>query len=459
MPFRRPGSKIAVTFISFVSAVLVVLFWPFRSHFAIVPPHPSPYPTSRTFWAQYSPYYSVAEYEPVPCNCEVIQVNIIQRHGARFPTETARLDIAYALQKLQSAQKYFDDRLLFLRDYEYNLGIGDLLPLGALESSMAGALQYERYSHLVDADRLPFVRTDSIVRVVESATNWSTGLSWASNRIYQPEPPLIIAEDLNNTLANNMCPNAKTNTAEADVWLSHFATAIVERLNDAAPGALLAGADILSLMSLCSFETLATSPIRPSPFCALFDDTEFEDYEYYHDLTKYYNYGYGQELGRVQGVGYVNELLARLTGQPVRDQTQTNRTLDSSPATFPLNRTIYADFSHDNTMVMIYAALGLFAQQRPLDPHAPEPRRTWFLSRMAPFGGRMVTEKIDCRTPTRGNAGMQATEYVRILVDDKVQPLEFCGAGADGMCGLDAFVESQSYARADGDGDFEKCFN
>ena len=69
---------------------------------------------------------------------------------------------------------------------------------------------------------------------------------------------------------------------------------------------------------------------------------------------------YGNPLGRVQGVGYVNELLARLTQTPVRDHTQTNRTLDGAPATFPLNRTLYADFSHDNQMAAIYAALGLF---------------------------------------------------------------------------------------------------
>ena len=44
------------------------------------------------------------------------------------------------------------------------------------------------------------------------------------------------------------------------------------------------------------------------------------------------------------------------------------------------------------------------------------------------------------------------------LIDDALMPLEFCGAGRDGVCSLEAFVESQAYARNDGDGDFEKCF-
>lgn len=46
-------------------------------------------------------------------------------------------------------------------------------------------------------------------------------------------------------------------------------------------------------------------------------------------------------------VGYVNELLTRLTNDPKyvnNDQTQVNHTLDSSPATFPLGKSFYADF-------------------------------------------------------------------------------------------------------------------
>ena len=149
----------------------------------------------------------------------------------------------------------------------------------------------------------------------------------------------------------------------------------------------------------------------------------------------------------MQGVGYINELLARLTGTPVRDNTQTNRTLTASPVTFPLNRTMYADFSHDNQMIAIYAALGLFPQAAPPDPSSPSPRRDWLASRMVPFSAQMVTEKLVCGSG----------EYVRIFVNDARQPLKFCGATEDGLCELGAFVESQAYARNDGSGDFEQC--
>ena len=163
----------------------------------------------------------------------------------------------------------------------------------------------------------------------------------------------------------------------------------------------------------------------------------------------FYSIRYGQALGPVQGVGYINELLARLTGQPVQDETQTNRTLDSSPATFPLNRTIYADFSHDNQMVAIYSAIGLFRQKVPLPTTSDDPNRTWRVSHLVPFAQRMVTEKLKC----------DKGDFVRVFVGDALQPQDFCGADSSGMCSLDAFVESQSYARKNGEGDFQKCFN
>jgi len=137
-----------------------------------------------------------------------------------------------------------------------------------------------------------------------------------------------------------------------------------------------------------------------------------------------------------------------LTGTPVRDNTQTNRTLDASPDTFPLNRTLYADFSHDNEMIAIYAAMGLFRQPLSPDPSQPDPQRTWRVSHMVPFSARMAVEKLLCGRK----------EYVRVFVNDALQPLDFCGAVEHGLCTLEGFVESQDYARHDGYGDFEKCF-
>jgi len=269
----------------------------------------------------------------------------------------------------------------------------------------------------------------------------------ASHHVYNPSLSVIISEELNNTLDDNMCPNSGDAAAQKSEWLLVYGPPIAERLNSQAPGANLTAADVYSLLSLCPFESAFLNAL--SPFCTLFSDVEFEQFEYSGDLDKYYKTGYGQPLGPVQGVGYINELLARLTETPVRDNTQTNHTLDASPVTFPLNRTIYIDFSHDNQMIAIYAAMGLFRQRTPPNPSSPDPRRNWLASHLVPFSARMITEKLVCG---------HEEEFVRIFVNDALQPLKFCGAGSDGLCTLTAFVESQSYARNDGNGDFEKCF-
>ncbi|VDC02167.1 unnamed protein product [Peniophora sp. CBMAI 1063] len=247
---------------------------------------------------------------------------------------------------------------------------------------------FNRYSALVDENSIPFVRAAGDQRIVDSSTNWTAGFGDAS-------------------------------------------------------GANLSDSDTLNLMGMCPFDTLSTGV--DSPFCDLFTAEEYASYEYYYDIDKYYGTGPGNTLDPVQGVGYVNDLLARLTGRAVQDETQTNRTLDSDLATFPLSRTFYADFLHDNTMAPIFAAHGL-VNSTALDPFSPGANRLWVNSKLVPFSGHMTVEKLDC----------SGKESVRVLMNDAVQPLQFCGA-VDGMCEFQAFVESQLYARENGQGDFELC--
>ncbi|KAF9522116.1 histidine phosphatase superfamily [Crepidotus variabilis] len=458
-------------------------------------------------WGAYTPYFSVEPYKPPPPDCKITQVNIIQRHGARYPTSQAGPHIQAAVAKLQSVSEYKDKRLDFLKNYTYTLGVEDLVPFGALEAQLAGQITYDRYSHLgllslslsqaPSPNNLPFIRSSGDQRVVDSARNWTFGFSKASHGIYEPTVSVIIeaGEGKNNTLSGRSCPNANlpSSSSSSSTWLKLFAPPIAARLNLQAPGSGIEVGDVPVLMALCAFESVGVAGVgasvglemntkmRISPFCHLFTEDEFEQYEYLADLGKYYKTGYGNTLGRIQGVGFVNELLARLTRTPVHDHTQTNQTLDANPDTFPLDRNVYVDFSHDDQMVAVYSAIGLFRRGRGrenkgkqkgnenenqhLDPTNPDPKRTWLTSRLTPFSARMVVEKWHCEHERRcGGDGDSISskkgEYVRILVNDAIQPLEFCGGDRDPdrLCELGEFVKSQGYARRDGDGDFERCF-
>ncbi|RPD81346.1 phytase [Lentinus tigrinus ALCF2SS1-7] len=396
-------------------------------------------------WSMYSPYFAAGTYEAPPDGCLVDQVNQIQRHGARFPTSGAATRIKAALSKLQSVTDSTDSLLEFVEDYTYDLGQDNLVPFGASQSYEAGRVAFERYSWILKGQE-PFVRASSGPRVVDSASNWTAGFAAASAHRYNPAVSVILSEAGNDTLDDNMCPAAGDSDPETNAWLATFAPPMTARLNAGAVGANLTDTDTYNLLTLCPFDTVAKE--RPGDFCAVYEALDAGSaFMYSGDLDKYYGTGYGQPLGPVQGVGYINELLARLTGTAVQDQTQTNSTLDSDPATFPLNRTFYADFSHDNQMAAIFAAMGLFRQSTPLNATNPDPSRTWRNEKMLPFSGRMVVERLSCDGQT----------HVRVLVNDALMPLEFCGSG-DGLCTLDAFVGSQSYARNNGNGDWEQCF-
>jgi hypothetical protein len=68
-----------------------------------------------------------------------------------------------------------------------------------------------------------------------------------------------------------------------------FAPPITARLNSVSPGANLTDTDITSLLSLCPFGTVVSDP---EPFCGIFAPEDFQGYEYFTDLGKYYGTGY-----------------------------------------------------------------------------------------------------------------------------------------------------------------------
>ena len=93
----------------------------------------------------------------------------------------------------------------------------------------------------------------------------------------------------NNTLNNGGCPNAGNGDNQENEWLATAFPHLAKRLNKAAPGAKLKKKDILHLMALCPYDSLAH--MKLSPLCQLFVDQEFGLFEYANDLDKYYGTG------------------------------------------------------------------------------------------------------------------------------------------------------------------------
>ncbi|GAA6015338.1 hypothetical protein JCM10207_008954 [Rhodosporidiobolus poonsookiae] len=393
----------------------------------------------------YSPWAAAGTYQDAPAGCTIDMVNILQRHGQRYPTANAGKKISASVAKLQAATSLTGD-LTFVKNYKYALSADNLTPGGAAEAYQSGQEAYNRYQALYP----PFVRTDSSQRVVDSAGNWTQGY-YVRRRERNPPAALIInnAAGSNDTLDDNNCDSAPDLSDYEDTWLSIYAANATARLNADAPGANLKDSDTLNIMQLCGFDTEYFGTL--SPFCGLFTEAEWEGMEYYYDLDKWYGTGYGQPLGRIQGVGYGAELLSRLTGNRrwvQADETTVNHTLSNHPATFPLDAKLYADFSHDNQITPIIAAIGL-KNGPALPATGPPAGQSWVTSQIVPFSGRLVVERLQCSNGAN----------VRFFINDQLQIPTFC-AGADsntGLCPLSAYVASQEYTRNNGNGEYAQC--
>ncbi|KAK1817934.1 hypothetical protein LTR12_007686 [Friedmanniomyces endolithicus] len=412
------------------------------------------------YWGQYSPYFSVPSdiSDDVPNGCSITFAQILSRHGARDPTASKTAQYNATINKLQANVKNFMGPYAFLADYEYNLGADQLTVFGQQEMINSGIKYFNRYKELIGSLR-PFVRSSGQARVVESAQNWSQGFHAAkiadqragyADAAY-PYPIVVIPEtDVCNAFENGSDGNIASK-AQAQ-WAAVFIPPIRTRINAALPGANLTVMETVHMMDLCPFNTVASPNGTISGFCALFTEEEWHQYGYYQTLNKYYGFSHGNPLGPTQGVGFSNELIARLTSKSVDDESSTNHTLDGSNDTFPLGRRLYADFSHDNDMTGILSALGLY---NGTTGHLPNTTITeapqangYSAASTVPFAARAYFEKMQCRG--------QPEELVRVIVNDRVLPLTQCDGDRLGRCTLDAFVDSLGFVR--GGGDWGQCF-
>ncbi|KAL9111476.1 MAG: hypothetical protein Q9227_004154 [Pyrenula ochraceoflavens] len=406
---------------------------------------------------------------------------VLSRHGARAPTAGKAADYNATITKIQTSvpSSSFKGPYAFLPNYEYDLGADELTAFGALEMLESGERFYSLYPDLTRSNT-PFIRSAGQARVVDSATSFAQGFGSArasdpaATDHTSPSISVIIPEDdpdSPNPLAHNLCTafekDRKRNEPQS-TFASLFVPPIRSRFTSAlqypSTASPLTNSDIINLMDLCPYETVAMPPSlhQPttgasnySPFCNLFTTAEWHQYAYYQSLGKYYTYGPGAlPLGPTQGVGFANELIARLTNSPVDDHTSTDPKLDSDPATFPLGRKLYADFSHDNDMTAIFSALGLYNATPPLPTHTiqtPKVSRGYSAGWTVPFAARAYFERMTC-----SDTGGSAVQMVRSIVNDRVMNMGFCGADRHGRCRLEDFVGALGFVKMGGHWDL--CF-
>lgn len=416
---------------------------------------------SARYWANVSPQYSVPSSTyglphaspKVPSQCSLTQVHMLYRHGSRYPSagdpvEDFAARVSAAARNVTSGGFTAWGSLSFLNTWTYKLGQELLVPFGRKQNFDHGVAARMAYGHLLnnfaEQGALPVFRTDSQDRMVKTAQNFAAGFFGIPAEDQYHLSIQIEDEGFNNTLAGyTNCPNAYLDAfypgyyAQQDYYAKALAPTVA-RLNKLVDGIEFSVDDVTAMLSLCGFESVA---LGFSAFCSVFTRREFEVWQWGNDIEFYGDYFMGNPTAAAQGLGYVQELLARLTHEPLtKFNSATNATLDGNNITFPLNQSIYADATHEIGILNVLATLNLTSiQPTALNGTHPESDgHTFQTSKVVPMASFFTVQVMECSTSV-------PTKQIRFILNDAVVPQTYDGCDPkdeNGLCAVETVVKA-----------------
>jgi hypothetical protein len=141
--------------------------------------------------------------------------------------------------------------------------------------------------------------------------------------------------------------------------------------------------------------------------------------------------------------------------------SQINTTLDNNTVTFPLNQSLYFDFSHDTNIMSILTAFGFKQFKSFLPSRSNAGPHDLTVSYLEPFGARLDIEVIKTPKPLNLNrkyVSGNETAYVHFILNQRTLPLGSsfpeCGNRLDGWCELETFLDLQRASTALADYDY-----
>ncbi|KAJ7181340.1 phosphoglycerate mutase-like protein [Mycena crocata] len=427
----------------------------------------------------------------IPTGCKLEQVHLVHRHGARYPTTgAAPSDFATLLHGVADTTGVnVTGPLAFLRTWQYKLGAEILTPFGRSQLFALGVGFRVKYGELLKQfTDLPVFRTTSQGHMVDSALHFAAGFFGVQT--YQQDYHQLIeveAHGFNSTLASyHMCPNANNHIAGFGVaqglqWATVYLVKAQKRLQPYITGITLDPSILLGMQQTCAYETVA---LGYSLFCDLFTQEEWIGYSYLNDLLFWYSFGPGNPAASAQGIGYVQELVSRLTETRITDFTSTvNETIVSSNVTFPFGQPIYVEATHDatisestciyfnpvsfssfrdshdaSTVYVVLTAMNFtsLAANGPLPTDHIPPNHSYIVNNITPFASNLVGQVISCPA----SPASPSPTHIRWILNDAVVPLtgiKGCHRNSNGLCPLPTFIAGMQQRIAEVDFAFD-CF-
>ncbi|RAL63244.1 hypothetical protein DID88_004322 [Monilinia fructigena] len=241
-----------------------------------------------TLMGHLSPYlpnpsgFGVAEY-PLPPGAKIAQLQMLSRHGARYPTSGSNV-VTFG-QKIANYTGKLDATgvLSFLNDWEYELGHEILVPRGRQEYITVGSYTT---TNMPNYTILTAKLSQELRRKIE-CSKFAMIIAPMRTIIEVQEDPML--------QINGFATYLQDATARFQSMVSpEFNWTVV---------------DTYAAQTMCPYETVAYGY---SAFCNLFTYQEWADFEYSIDLYFSGGSSFSSPTGRAVGIGYVQEVVARL---------------------------------------------------------------------------------------------------------------------------------------------------
>ncbi|KAI6676155.1 hypothetical protein NL676_036951 [Syzygium grande] len=371
----------------------------------------------------------------VPDGCTPIHLNLVARHGTRFPTKKRMRELENLASHIQELVKDAEEKNLaqsvpawlqgWTSPWKGKVKGGELISKGEDELYDLGIRIRERFPELFSQDYHPDIYTLKATQVPRAAA--SAHRAFAVTSESRASDILLRFHDC--------CENYKNFRKKQEPAVDKLKEPILDEITGAIASRYklnFTRQDTSSLWFLCKQEASLLDITNQA--CALFNPDEMALLEWTDDLEVFILKGYGKALNYRMGVPLLKDVV-----QSMEEAIQANEE-KHPPGSYEKAR---LRFAHAETVVPFSCLLGLFLegsefqqiqreQPLPLPPKPPR-NRNWMGSIVAPFGGNNMLVLYSCP------ANLSSKYYVQVLHNEHPTPMPGCG-GAD-SCPFEVFKE------------------
>lgn len=364
----------------------------------------------------------------LPETCKLNSVQLLQRHGSRYPTKGANKGFKALYDAINPFKGSLNGSLSFFNNKQYKYFVTDadvqLEQLTKLNNSkpnkytgeiMArefGYNFYSKYGHLVSENETLTVFASNSTRVKDTAKFFGEGFVQNTNINFEV---LVISENETQGM-NSLTPAKSCDTFDSDYNDDLIATFfgnktamlndIKQRIVDENPALNLSISNIESIYNYCTYELNVNGY---SDMCNLLTKNELTMFDYEASLEHYYSYMNGNTNSSAIASVLLNssiELLTKSNGNKLN-----------------------LAWTHDTDLNNFFS-LALFNSTKLMPIESMDFDYPFSRNDFTPMGANIILEDYSCGNET----------YVRYIINDSVYPLNDCNDGPGYGCSLDNFI-------------------